>query len=511
MTEYQLSWGNHLLTWGDRLSLEAERKLNLESTAVDHTLAKQGEALEWELSSGISRARAIVRDIGVLLAAVRVRLGAADDLEALLSNVEASLALSGREATLPLSVFKTAADDARSELVVQAQQIADTITTWLREDALHNVAIKRHGQEAVAQLELRSRCEHHLWTPDVVHILMGPSGSPIVMQLYNEFLHQTVLLRDALLPFSNWQEVPFALDDVESDKGLRWLEQSRRQFLVELLTGTISHRAIVSFAQGALHTSISNVGYGFQYRLGTVLPAGIGLPITAADSHRSLLRWHPVWTVKTGNELVPEAIAFEYELHDYYSARSNLPEITPMTINPHNQLLDIKEAQLIALKPEPVPVPEQGLTDHEMEVQGTRKYQLRLKINTSSGAIEVDLGQAARGHRYLYRSKEGLAGGLVSHITDGSAKAVIQSIDAHQLLALPDLVTAAGGIYTIQTKGNPLLQWMLLGKLYPENVVTTDQSNQEDIQTTVSTLGKQFGAKFVLLTLPHNQASTRSK
>lgn len=492
MTEYQLSWDNQTLTWGERLSFEAEWEAPLSGTAVKRTLTEEGAAWEWELSSGISKARAIVRDIGILLAAVRVRLGAADHLEALLHNVDASLALSGREATLPLSVFKMAEDDARSELTVQAKQIGNTITDWLREDALQNVAIKRYGQKALGHLELRSRCEQHLWTPDVAQLLMGPSGNPIVMQLYNEFLHQIILLRDALLPFSNWQEVPFDLKDVERAKGLRSLEQHRRQFLVELLTGTISHRAIVQFAQGTLHTSISGAGYGFQYRLGTVLPAGIGLPINGTDYPRSLLRWHPVWTVKTGNEPEPEAIAFEYELNDYYSARSNLLDTTLTNVDSDNRLLDVSDARLIIVES------EQALADHEMEIRATPKYQLRLKLNSDSGAFEVDLGQAARGHRYLYRSSGTGVGEHLPPITDSGSEAAIQTVEAHQLLSLPDLVIAAEGIYAIQTKGNPLLQWLLLGKLYPENVIAADERGWEDIQTSARTLGKQFGAKFVI-------------
>ncbi|NUU60125.1 hypothetical protein [Paenibacillus agri] len=492
MTEYQLSWENQTLTWGEKLSFDAECEWASADTAAKCTLSKEGADWEWEVSSGISRARAIVRDIGILLAAVRVRLGAADHLEALLNNVEASLALSGREATLPLSVVKMAEDDTRSEITVQAQQIGNTITNWLREDALHDVAIRQFGQKALGHLELRSRCEQHLWTPAVAQLLMGPSGSPIVMQLYNEFLHQIILLRDALLPFSNWQEVPFDLKDIERVKGLRFLEQHRRQFLVELLTGGISHRVIVQFAQCTLRTSILEVGYGFQYRLGTVLPAGIGLPIAATDFPRSLLRWHPVWTVKIGNEPEPEAIAFEYELDDYYSARSNLLDTTLTSVGSDNRLLDTNKAQLIIVGL------EQGLADHEMGVQATRKCQLRLKLNTDSGAFEVDLGQAARGHRYLYRSPGTVAGEQLSPITDGSPEAAIQSVEAQHLLALPNLVTAATGIYTIQTKQNSLLQWMLLGKLYPENIIAADQTGWGDIQTTVNTLGKQFGAKFVI-------------
>lgn len=40
---------------------------------------------------------------------------------------------------------------------------------------------------------------------------MGPKGSPEIMQLFNEYLHQLILLRDALMPFENWEEVPIMI------------------------------------------------------------------------------------------------------------------------------------------------------------------------------------------------------------------------------------------------------------------------------------------------------------
>ncbi|RXZ79359.1 hypothetical protein EBB07_23160 [Paenibacillaceae bacterium] len=493
MTDYKLVWGGWTLSWGERLAVKAECEILSAHAADDSSQLSRQSPWEWSLTPGIQTARTIVRDIGVLLAAVRVRLGAADHLEILLHNVEASLALSGREAALPLSSIKASGDDARSELAVQAQQIGAAMTTWLREDAVNDVAISRYGLAALGQLEIRSRCEQHLWTPEAARLIMGPTGSPLVMQLYNEFLHQVILLRDALLPFANWQEIPFLMDNAEEVRvrGMRWLEQGRQQFLVRLLTGQVPHRAIVRFAQEVLNTTLGSVGYGFQYRLGTVLPAALGIPISAAASPRILLRWHPVLTVKTAAGAEPEEAVFEYELDDYYSAASMLATtLSSSALEP--QLLAANEARLVTVERE-----SSGMIQ-AMEPSTERVIQLRLRMIADGEIREVDLGQAARGHRYLYRIQEPAAHSELPIVSDDGEEAAEQSVHADWLLTLPGLQSAEEGIYTIRTAGNPLVQWMLLGKLYPENVIAAGEMKLKISYAAARGLGKQFGAKFII-------------
>ena len=101
---------------------------------------------------------------------------------------------------------------------------------------------------------------------------MGSRGGPVTMQLYNEWLHQIVLLRDALLPFTNWQNVPLLV----TPTGLRHTESARDSFLTELLVRQIRHTSIVDFARNVVTGTSGPAGYGFDPDGGTVLPAVIG-------------------------------------------------------------------------------------------------------------------------------------------------------------------------------------------------------------------------------------------
>lgn len=90
---------------------------------------------------------------------------------------------------------------------------------------------------------------------------MGRRGGPVTIQLYNEWIHQMVLLRDALLPFTNWQEVPLRV----TPEGLRPVEQGRDRFLTELLVRRIRHTAVVDFARHVVTGGSGPAGYGFGH------------------------------------------------------------------------------------------------------------------------------------------------------------------------------------------------------------------------------------------------------
>ncbi|MEK8130907.1 hypothetical protein WMW72_23660 [Paenibacillus filicis] len=476
MAEYRLKGEQGEIRWGELIEFETV-EAELRKRRPLHAGENPSGVWEWTLEEGVYRAQDIVREVGTLLAAVIAQLGGAgDSAELLLDNVQASLALSGREAVLPLGTLAFG-DAARLELSRQAQTIGEGVTRWAREFSSGRRALIRYGEEALQRLVQRSRCDSHLWTPQVVDLLTGPAGGPVVMQLFNEYLHQLILLRDALLPFENWEEVAIEIKHSGPGKGLRFLEQAREQFLSILLVKKVPHRDIVRLAQSLLNPELTAVGYGFQYRLGTVLPAGLGRSPVQAPKY--LLRWHPVLTVGSPS---PESggapsVAFVYEEEDYYAAeRSPIGEGEPFEPGATGtELAGIQEAVI---------------TSHPADSAGQATLQYRL--HAESGEFAVDLGQIARGHRYLYVPQP-----LPS--TAGSEDdADLRSHGALDVLALPGLVTGESGIHGISAGGNPLLVWALLGKLYPENVILLAQSHPHDLEAAKRS-GKSFGAKFLLI------------
>ncbi|MNM18116.1 hypothetical protein D3C81_284060 [compost metagenome] len=484
MIPYRLTSGNWSIVWGTPLDLKAlignpSSHPNNESL---HPVEELPDLWEWDIPEGVYRAKDIVREAGIILAAIGVQLGDAANADVLLDNLQSSLSTAGREAVLPLEQLKAEhEDDYRSELSDQAKRIGETIANWAREEERQASALKHYGEHILSRLIIRSRCDQHLWTPDVVRLLTGPSGNPAVMQLFNEYLHQLILLRDALLPFENWEELPFEQRGSDRERGLRWLEEARNEFLTVLLTRRIPHKAIVRYAERLLSPELSAAaGYGFQYRLGTILPASIGRPIAAAS--KALLRWHPVWTYKAGMTEFPEPMTFDYALDDYYAAqRSTLESAPSERYDPSSSppaLAAIVEAGLVPVA-----------TD-------SSHVQLQLILTTPEREYAVDLGQALRGHRYLYRPRRENTDAEQPD-TSGRDLNDLTVHEAASILALPGLVTARTGVHYVAVYGNPLVQWALLGKLYPENVVSSEGAAGSALGSAQES-GKGFGAKFLL-------------
>ncbi len=123
-------------------------------------------------------------------------------------------------------------------------------------------------------LVVRSHCYGHPLTPPAAGLFLGRRGGPVAMQLYNEWLHQVVLLRDALLPFTNWQDVPLLV----TPSGLRHTEPARDAFLTELLVRQIRHSSIVDFARRVVTGTSGQAGYGFEAGGSAALPAVLGRP-----------------------------------------------------------------------------------------------------------------------------------------------------------------------------------------------------------------------------------------
>ncbi|RSM09489.1 hypothetical protein CEP52_004101 [Fusarium oligoseptatum] len=166
-------------------------------------------------SPGIYTARDLVKVTSPLLNSIVHALGEDTDGEpsskdVLVDGLAASLAVTGRESTLPLSYGKS--DTSRREIANQAQVIGDALVEYARSTP--------QGDEVDQNVRLYSQCEGHLWTPAVAALLLGPRSNAQLMQLYNEWLHRMILLRDALLPFENFDQVPLVISS-SNKQGIR--------------------------------------------------------------------------------------------------------------------------------------------------------------------------------------------------------------------------------------------------------------------------------------------------
>ncbi|MFH8702979.1 hypothetical protein [Streptomyces rubrogriseus] len=343
------------------------------------------------------------------------------DSEVLEDQIHATLALGTRETSLPLFLGPDSATAAR-ELGAQAEAIGRQLASWATE------ALERLLTDPVplpaGPLVVRSHCYGHLLTPPAAGLLLGRRGGPVTMQLYNEWLHQIVLLRDALLPFTNWQDVPLLI----TPTGLRHTEPARDAFLTELLVRQIRHSSVVAFAREAVTGASGPAGYGFEASGGTALPAVLGRP--PLTTPRYLLTWRP-------DPAVGEAATYVPEVPDYYAAPRTLVEDLPPATATSGPL---------TARTRTAPVADGART-------------ARVEVTHDGTTARVDLGQALRGHRFARRE-------------DPAAGDAPGSVDVWSALRAPGLVwTRAGEAVLDATGQDDLVVLALLGRLYPENVV----------------------------------------
>ncbi|MGA5427303.1 hypothetical protein ACPCVL_10950 [Streptomyces koyangensis] len=335
-------------------------------------------------------------------------------------QIRATLALGTRETSLPLSIGPDSASAAR-ELGAQAEAIGQELVSWSTE-ALERLLTGPVPLPA-GPLVVRSHCYGHLLTPPAADLLRGRRGGPVTMQLYNEWLHQMVLLRDALVPFTNWQDVPLLI----TPAGLRHTEPARDAFLTELLVRQIRHTSIVAYARNVVTGTSGPAGYGFEAGGGTALPAVLDQPPLTAPRH--LLTWRP-------DPAVGAAATYVAEVQDYYAAPRTLVEDLPPATTASGPL----SARTVT-----APVAD-----------GTRTA--RIDVTRGGATAHVDLGQALRGHRFIQREDPAAA--------DASGTA-----DAWSALRAPGLVWTRSGDVTVDVTGqDDLVVLALLGRLYPENV-----------------------------------------
>ncbi|MFL1430709.1 MULTISPECIES: hypothetical protein [unclassified Nocardiopsis] len=344
------------------------------------------------------------------------------DREVLQAQIRATLALGTRETSLPLAVGPDSAPAAR-ELGEQAERIGRELAAWA-DEALDRLLADRIPLPA-GPLVVRSHCYGHLLTHEATDLLMGRRGGPVTMQLYNEWLHQIVLLRDALLPFADWRDVPLPV----TPTGLRHTEPARDAFLTELMVRRMRHAGITDFARRVLTGDSGPEGYGFEANGGAVLPAVLDRPLTTAP--RYLLTWRPA----------PEAgrtVTYVVRTRDYYAAPRTLVEDLPPAAAPGP----------LTARVVPGPVAD-GVRTAAIEV-------------TADGATaRVDLGQALRGHRFAHRPDG----------TGAASSGASRTADVWAALRAPGLVWTQAGDTTLDATGlEDLAVLALLGRLYPENV-----------------------------------------
>jgi hypothetical protein len=377
-----------------------------------------------------------------------------------------------------------------------------------------------NNNNADANLHLRSQCEGHLWTPGVAALLLGPRSHGALLELYNEWLHRMILLRDALLCFENYQDVPLVIRPT-SIPGLRSFEHDRKLFLLECLSGNIAHSAIVDLAKSFTAPGLPRGGYGLQYSQGVILPAFL-----SGSPYLHLLRYHPARIEDATTDLL-----FDYQYPLYRSLRYEISESqgdVPPGVWPPPSLMSLE------------PQVSKSQIDIDAGSDASRRIlKLELVLDTDTN-VTVDLGQITRGRRYAYRTRskqveeEDQDGPKVAtEAPNTQASSNIQTKDLGTTLTPPPsadstpasavtpspclwnhlgnarihrtaeilkqpglLASSQNGQIHIFPASDPLVSLALLGKLYPENVILADETDKGP-EAVVQT-GKGFGARLLL-------------
>ncbi|KAG9642056.1 hypothetical protein KCU64_g12303, partial [Aureobasidium melanogenum] len=429
-------------------NLSIGRALPLFSTGHDGPTMVKGTG--WSLPSGAYTARQIVEGCAPLLETVLHHLAPSPPdqpsaREMLLDNLASNLALGTRESSLEIPVK----DASRKEFAAQAVKIGKTLVTYARE--IKDVPFD-------PDYAIRSPCEGHLLKPAVALLMFGPRSLGHLMQIYNEYLHQMVLLRDALLPFDNYDEViiPITAGEGKQRLGMRFTEPTRMKFIAELMTKLTTQKSVMGSALSLLAPDLAvENSYGFQYRHGVVLPAAV----VGGQSLR-LLRYIPAILDNT-----TPVVSFKYEFADYYTApRIDVPQ-------PSQCIADVQE-ELSVSKASQHGLRDCSFTVHKNTDPKSASRILHLQMSYADGKCSsVGVGQISRGWRYSYKAP--------AQAPKPAFKAVVPSIHAAaDFLASSGsrgLITdKQGGIHLIQCSNN-LELLACLGAIYPDNIIILDE------------------------------------
>ncbi|KAH0282320.1 hypothetical protein M436DRAFT_83838 [Aureobasidium namibiae CBS 147.97] len=384
----------------------------------------------WSLPTGVYTARQVVESCAPLLETVLHNLGPDPEGQPtarhmLIDNLASNLALGTRESSLVIPLK----DASRKEFAAQAVKIGEALVSVARET--ENVSFD-------PKYAIRSPCEGHLLKPEVAYLMFGPRSLAHLMQIHNEYPHQMILLRDALLPFENFDDVviPIQADTAKGRLGMRFTETSRMVFIAELMTKQTTQASVVNFAQSVLCTENS---YEFQYRYGLILPA----PVVESSSEAT----------------------FEYKFKDYYSA-------PPFEVAAAEQTLDKGQVPVSIIDDQ-----EHGLERYSLSlVPGSHdsSHQLRLLLEYKDGHTSAtDVGQMSRGHRFSYQvsamMNEAAVMSFGSPAYVHTAKEVLTKCGGDDLVTAPD-----GGIHLIQATSQAEIL-ALLGTIYPTTSLYSKQ------------------------------------
>lgn len=195
--------------------------------AVKPAALAQVGAMDWPVQPGEMTAEMIVKESLWLLDAVCMRLGASADRQVLLDGLRYCLRTSGSVAALAEGF----ADRTRRDLARRAEQVSPQIVIWAGAHAAALNPDTGTGSELdLAQLEFESLCAGHKWDRQVAAMLRGPGGGRMAMQLYNEWIHQLVILRDICMVFDDWSTRQIVLAAPGRHRGLRRFEAIWQQF-----------------------------------------------------------------------------------------------------------------------------------------------------------------------------------------------------------------------------------------------------------------------------------------
>lgn len=284
--------------------------------------------------------------------------------------------------------------------------------------------------------------------------MFGPRSLAHLMQIYNEYLHQMVLLRDALLPFENFDEVVILIqaDTGKGRLGMRFTDSSRMVFIAELVTKQTTQASVLKLAQSVITPELSSENsYGFQYRCGLILPASV-----VGGSSLRLLRYIP----SVLDDSVSEA-TFEYKFKDHYSAPRSEVAAAERTLDQGQVPVSIMDDL------------QHGLHNHSFVLapgSNATSRQLRLYLEYDDGRVSsTDVGQISRGHRYSYKVS-GIEG--QSAITSFRSRALLHTaMEVLTKYGEDGLLTAEdGGIHLVQATSQ-IEVLALLGSIYPDNII----------------------------------------
>jgi hypothetical protein len=432
----------------------------------------------WDFPPGTYSPKQVVEQVAPLFESLLIQLGpdppGASSRAILLDGLRACLSLDARESTLPLGKGANMTGNcSRKEIASQAQRISSLLVRYVQEAS--------PAGPVSPKLSTRSPCEGHMWTPEVQSVLFGRRSNGDLMQLYNEWLHQLVLLRDSLLPFENFDEVPFIVQS-NATGGMRPLENGRTQFLMQVITAQVKRTTLLDIARGLRAPDLPSGGYGFQFARGVVMPVSV---LTGSSS--VLLRYLPAIV----DDSQHQELLFDYENKDYYSVpREDIgrPVETVSSTSFSSSSKDSSSVSNLVSSSLAIETPLPANKSSPI------RYIKLCGTFVDGSKFSVDLGQTARGLRYAYRAHSS------PEDTSSSQESSFGLYKAADVLSLPNLVTSTANpdqpsLHVIQAS-SPVVRMALLGKLYPENIVLLNGKGQA--VSKALDVGKEFGPKFVI-------------